>query len=244
LSTTSTTATKTAASDGLGPHGSAQANGSFPAPVDAGHSRAQSSRAQEIFDKGDGANLNLSTSMGHGKRMGQARQKPARPSICPNDPDDALRRIRQALPLLRAALDPVDLLWLQSAIDLRLSGQAQTLDEALGLRRTTPRRQKALRRHTAVRELARALALGQTWAAAMQVQLVVLGAAEAPAGFEVLVNELRADKATPRSIEGLWRIISSARDADQGAGQGTDATLTFLRQWPALDAMAITTSKE
>ena len=72
----------------------------------------------------------------------------------------------------------------------------------------TPRQVRTEQRHERLRELAEAIGIGSGWPGATEIVLVLFGNRQAPDGFGSLVEKLRRDDECPRSVRGIYRVIS------------------------------------
>lgn len=133
-----------------------------------------------------------------------------RQSIAPADPREALQRIADALHLLpgaNAGAGVVDAIWLRNAIRARLGGEAESLDQALGLRGPQPREICARRRAANIRKLAQTTGVRSPWGAANVVALLLRGDHQPHPDQAELVQALRADPKASRSARHIYRLL-------------------------------------
>jgi beta-phosphoglucomutase-like phosphatase (HAD superfamily) len=72
----------------------------------------------------------------------------------------------------------------------------------------TARQVRLERRHARLRDLANATGMGQTWACATAVLLILCGKRPAPEGYQQTARQLAQDPECPKSIRGLYRVIA------------------------------------
>lgn len=102
--------------------------------------------------------------------------------------------------------DPV----LAAIESLRAEVRALRVDLAMQRRNEkTPRQARYERRCADIRELARATDLGQTYACAGAVLMLLTGTRPPPPGCERIVQRLQRDPECPLSVRGIWRIVGA-----------------------------------
>lgn len=126
----------------------------------------------------------------------------------PGDPIAALRAIADGLHLL-PGVSPVHRLWLRDALRARLSGEAASIDAALGLpsQHPQPRSARTAARHALLRELAESTGVREAWAAAGEVALLLAGEHAPVPTAAALCARLRADPDCPRSLRQVYRVL-------------------------------------